>query len=116
MKTTLRRQHTSISQDRASRLYRLLQILEAEPGTRRTLLKKLKVGMRTFYRDLDILRQWGIRVELDGKKYVLMSEGTPWLELLPFPDPELSFADAISLASLKSSGSKRIQTLLSSLV
>jgi len=45
-----------------------------------------------------------------------MNEGTPWLELLPFPDPELTFADAISLASLKSSGGKRIQTLLSTLV
>ena len=115
MKTTLRRQHASISRDRAARLFTLLKILEVEPANRRTLLKKLKVGMRTFYRDLDILRQWGIHVELDGRKYVLVAGGSPWIELLPFPDPELSFADAISLATAKSTGAKKIQALLGTL-
>lgn len=116
MKTSLSRQHSSISPVRASRLYKLLRILEAEPGSRRVLLKKLRVGMRTFYRDLDILRQWGIRVELEQRKYVLAAEGTPWLELLPFPDPELSFADAMSLAAVKSPGGRKVQTLLGTLV
>jgi predicted DNA-binding transcriptional regulator YafY len=114
MKTSPR-QHSSISRVRASRLYKLLRILEVEPGSRRVLLKKLRVGMRTFYRDLDILRQWGIKVELSGSKYELVVEGTPWLELLPFPDPELSFAEAMSLAAAKSAGGRKLQSVLSAL-
>jgi hypothetical protein len=69
--------------------------------------------MRTFYRDLDILRSWGIEVALNERKYEL---ATPdWLSHLRFPDPELSFAEAMQLAEARLPGARKVETLLSAM-
>src|SRR5688572_7489176 len=49
----------SISADRAGRLYKLLVALGEEPQDRENLAKRLKVGVRTFFRDVDLLRECG---------------------------------------------------------
>lgn len=100
----------SISPERAARLYRLLRIIERQGLTRGMLLRKLRVGMRTFYRDLDILRTWGIEVVLNGRKYELQTPN--WLSHLRFPDPELSFAEAIQLAEAKLPAARKLEALL----
>lgn len=110
MKTAL---HTVISPERAARLYRLLRTIEHQGLTRGVLLRKLRVGMRTFYRDLDILRSWGIEVALTGRKYHLTT--ADWLGRLRFPDPELSFAEAIELAEAKLPSARKVETLLSAM-
>jgi predicted DNA-binding transcriptional regulator YafY len=87
-----------ISPPRAARLYRLLSELHKAPKSRVRLLRRLRSGIRTFYRDLDLLRSWGIEIRLEGEKYTLGSTLSECLARLPFPDPELTFAEAIALA------------------
>lgn len=86
-----------ISGDRAGRLYRLLKILESSPATRAQLLKRLKVGMRTFYRDVDLLRECGVNIETRDSGYELHDAIDVALGRLPYPDPELTFGEVLDL-------------------
>jgi biotin operon repressor len=88
-----------ISAERAGRLYRILCQLTNKPTRRAVLLKKLDVGQRTFYRDVEMLRACGIvintNVNSDG--YSLPGTLADALHRLPFPDPELTFGDIEAL-------------------
>jgi len=85
---------------RAARLYRLLTLLGTGPQTRAFLLRRLKLDVRGFYRDLEALRTLGIEVTTtnDETRYTLVGELDPALEKLPFPDPGLNVRDALQLA------------------
>ena len=89
-------------------------MLESAPATRLQLMRKLKVGMRTFYRDLDLLRRWEVNITHQARKYHMEEKGD-WRAKLPFPDPELSFADAEVLSRGNSKASKRLKEMLNSL-
>ena len=49
-----------VTADRAARLYRLLQLLSRGPQPRATLIRRLRLNIRGFYRDLDLLRKAGV--------------------------------------------------------
>ena len=89
----------SLTSLRAARLYRLLTLLRAAPQTRAALLRRLKLDVRGFYRDLESLRALGIEVTAgDDTKYALVGEVDDALARLPFPDPGLNVRDALQLA------------------
>ncbi|WP_435010510.1 hypothetical protein P12x_001780 [Tundrisphaera lichenicola] len=87
-----------ITLPRASRLYRLVTMLASGPAVREALLDCLSIGLRTFYREIDLLKRCGIRVRRDGKAYQLTSTISEAEERLPFPDPQLSFAEMAELS------------------
>ena len=90
----------ALTAPRAARLYRLLTLLGDGPQTRRTLLTRLKIDIRGFYRDLEALRGLGIEVvTTPDNKYSLLIDLEEALSRLPFPDPGLSVRDALQLCN-----------------
>ena len=89
---------TAITTARAARLYRLLALLGEKPQTRAVLTRRLKLGLRGFYRDLVALRSIGIRVDLVKGRYVLEGSAPDAQARLPFPDPGLTLGEAQQLA------------------
>src|SRR5262245_27003202 len=61
----------AVTDERARRLARLLQLLGAGPQTRAALTRHLRLDVRGFYRDLELLRAAGIAVTLENRRYVL---------------------------------------------
>lgn len=72
--------------------------------------------MRTFYRELELLRRCGIKIRLKERRYALTSTAQEAEGRLPFPDPQLSFAEMAELAGGDSAASKRLATLLEAVV
>ncbi len=114
--TPRRRPVVQITLGRASRLYRLVRILAAGPTSRDSLLDQLTIGLRTYYRELDLLKRCGIKVKRDGKNYQLSSTIPEAEERLPFPDPQLSFAEMAQLAKHPGEASRRLAEILKSVV
>jgi predicted DNA-binding transcriptional regulator YafY len=103
---------TTVTLERAARLYRLLMLLGKAPQTREVLTRRLRLGIRGYYRDLEILRAVGINVELAGGKYRLKEEPAQALEQLPFPDPNLNLGEARLLAKGRSKAHLKIREQL----
>ena len=87
-----------VTAERAARLYRLLRLLGHKPQTRDALRKRLKLDVRGFYRDLELLRSSGIGLPLIEKRYVLQEPVDVVIGRVPFPDPHLTLGEAIQLA------------------
>ena len=98
-----------ISSRRAARLYRLLTILAESARSRQQLIKQGRAGMRTFYRDLSFLETCDIKVQMTDGRYELASSLQESLEKLPFPSPELTFADVIELSRGKGKASQKLR-------
>jgi predicted DNA-binding transcriptional regulator YafY len=107
-----RRPHVRITLLRASRLYRLVVLLAKGSQSRETLGKTLGIGLRTFYRELELLRRCGVKIQLREGKYLLGQSADKAEALLPFPDPGLSFAEMRELASGPGEASRRLAALL----
>ena len=99
----------AVTSERAARLFRLITLLGKGPQTRSGLAKRLKLGVRKFYRDLEVLRKVGIEVELSEGKYSLKDAAAKTLQRLPFPDPGLNLGEARQLAKGRSKAHKKIQ-------
>jgi hypothetical protein len=97
---------------RAGRLYRLIRTLANGPRSRTHLLRALKVGMRTFYRDVDLLRESGIRIEAKDATYILADLLEVALHRLPFPDPQLTFGEAQQLAKGRTKAHAKLKQIL----
>lgn len=102
----------AVTADRARRLVRLLTLLGGGPQSRATLVRRLKLGVRGFYRDLEVLRAVNIAVELVKGKYLLSEDMTEAIERLPFPDPGLSLGEARLLAKGRSPAHRKMRDLL----
>ncbi len=111
-----RRPATHITLSRASRLHRLVSILGAESRTREEVLSSLSIGLRTFYRELELLKRVGVKVRLVGKQYELQTSLSDAEGRLPFPDPQLSFAEMAELSRCQCDAGKRLADLLASVV
>jgi hypothetical protein len=98
----------AVTADRAGRLYRLLKNL-AKPQSRPNLLKKLKLDVRGFYRDLEVLRAFGIRTKLEESEYSLVGGFDEALKRLPFPDPRLNLSEAMQLAKGRTAAHRSLQ-------
>ncbi len=89
----------TLTNQRAARLYRLLTLLGVGPQTRQQLLRRLKLDVRGFYRDLEALRELGVEVSTcEDNRYTLAGGLDDALSRLPFPDPGLNFRDVQQLA------------------
>ena len=60
-----------VTPERAARLNRLLQLLGTGPQTRGILTRRLRLDVRGFYRDLEVLRAAGIAIALRNRRYFL---------------------------------------------
>jgi predicted DNA-binding transcriptional regulator YafY len=99
----------AVTLDRAARLYGLLHILSTAPQTRAALMKRLRLDVRGFYRDLELLRSSGIGVPLAKGRYQLKEELAKILPQLPFPDPGLTLGEAIQLAKGRSRAHEKLR-------
>jgi predicted DNA-binding transcriptional regulator YafY len=88
----------SVTPERFLRLHRLVRLLATGPQTREVIARRLRLDVRGFYRDLDLLRSSGVAVSLDAGRYTLNQSETDALSRLPFPDPRLTLGEAQSLA------------------
>ena len=111
-----RRPAVHITLDRASRLHRLVSLLGAGPQGREALLAALGIGLRTFYRELELLRRRGVKVRLVQKQYVLQGTVLQAEGRLPFPDPQLSFAEMAELARCPGDAARRLAEILGRVV
>ncbi len=111
-----RRPAGHISLARASRLYRLVALLGERPRDRESLLSSLGVGLRTFYRELDLLRRCGVKVQRTERAYKLKTSAEEAQGRLPFPDPQLNFAEMIELARYEGEAARRLASLLDSVI
>ena len=107
-----RRPSVHITLQRASRLHRLVSFLTTEPRTRPAILSDLRVGLRTFYRELELLKKCGVKVRHRHRLYHLMATAAEAEGRLPFPDPQLSFAEMAELARCDCPAARRLAEML----
>lgn len=101
---------------RAARMHRLVSLLGAGPQSREALLGALSMGLRTFYRELELLKKCGIKVRMEKKLYALKTTTAEAEGRLPFPDPQLSFAEMAELSQHTGQAAKRLAGLLAAVV
>lgn len=102
--------------ERAMRLYRLLGLLRQSPQTRSGLMKRLRLDVSGFYRDLEVLREAGFEIVLEGRKYILQKSDAGALERLPFPDPHLTLGEAQRLAKGRTKVHRKLKELIAALL
>jgi hypothetical protein len=90
----------------------LVTLLAQSPRGRSEILTALRVGLRTFYRELVLLKRCGVKVRHKAKLYHLMHTASEAEGRLPFPDPQLSFAEMAELAQCPCPAGKRLADLL----
>ena len=98
-----------ITTQRCSRIYKLLLLMAKNRSKRSAILKKLKIGSRTFYRDLDLLRECGLNIDLNDHGYRLKNSIDDSLQCLPFPDPHFTFHDAVVLSKGRSKSHQKLK-------
>jgi predicted DNA-binding transcriptional regulator YafY len=89
-----RQRSQSVTAGRVARLYRFIALLKRGPAGRATLLRRLSLNQRGFYRDMELLRAAGIHVEACDGRYRLIPNFQAAVDRLPFPDPRLSLGEA----------------------
>jgi predicted DNA-binding transcriptional regulator YafY len=112
----LRTDRTSLTRDRLARLYRLVQFLGGGPKTRSFLVKKLRVDTRGFYRDFQLLRTFGVAIEMQAGRYALMETVAEALARLPFPDPCLSVQEVLQLARGRTAAHRKLRQRIDDLL
>ncbi len=100
---------TPITLERAARLFRLLTLLGQKPQTRSVLTGRLRLNLRGFYRDLEVLRTVGVTVDLVEGRYVLHGTADDAQTRLPFPDPGLTLGEAEQLAKGRSATHRKLK-------
>lgn len=105
----------TLTAPRAARLYKLLTMLGEGAQTRRRLLSRLKLDIRGFYRDLEVLRGLGIEIVAGAdNKYFLSNGLDDALSRLPFPDPGLNVRDALQLAKGETPAHRKLRQRVTS--
>ncbi len=107
----------TLTAQRAARLYRLLALLGEGPQTRQQLVRRLKLDVRGFYRDLEALRCLGIEISTgDDNRYSLPGDLEDSLARLPFPDPGLNFRDVQQLAKGDTAAHRKLKQRINSIL
>ena len=91
-------------------------ILAERARSRDSILAALEIGLRTFYRELELLNRCGVKIQQKNKLYTLLSTAAEAEGRLPFPDPQLSFAEMEELSKCSGEAGKRLAALLESVV
>jgi hypothetical protein len=94
----------------------MVKLLAEGPNTRDAILAALGIGLRTFYRELELLHRCGVKIQQKNKLYTLISTAEQAAGRLPFPDPQLSFAEMEELARCPGEAGKRLAALLDSVI
>ncbi len=111
-----RRPSVNITLGRAKRLNRLLMILSEGPTSREQILARLVVGLRTYYRELELLKRFAIKITLTDKVYRLKTPIDQAQGLLPFPNPQLSFGEVAELSRGKGPAARRLAELFAAVI
>jgi hypothetical protein len=111
-----RRPTGQITLQRAARLHRLVRFLAEAPRNRLAVLSELRIGVRTFYRECELLRRCGVKVRQQSKVYSLLTTAEQAEGRLPFPDPQLSFAEMAELAQCDCAAGRRLGALLAEVI
>ena len=111
-----RRPAVHITLGRAARLHHMVKLLSQAPTTRSAILVALAIGLRTFYRELELLQRCGVKIQQKNKLYTLISTAAQAEGRLPFPDPQLSFAEMEELSRSPGEAGKRLAALLDSVI
>ena len=111
-----RRPSVHITLQRAARLHRLVRFLAEAPRNRAAILSELRIGLRTFYRELELLKRCGVKVRFRTKLYTLSATVEQAEGRLPFPDPQLSFAEMAELAQCDCPAGRRLAALLAEVI
>jgi hypothetical protein len=106
----------TVTANRAARLFRLLTLLSKGSQTRSVLTRRLKLGVRDFYRDLVVLQKVGIGVELSEGRYSLGEPAVEAIERLPFPDPGLTLGEARSLSKGRTPAHRKLKSQIDQIV
>ena len=107
-----RRLSVQISLGRAGRLHRLVMLLAQGSRRRDDLLRELGIGLRSFYRELELLKRLGIKVQNKDRGYSLGTSIEQAERQLPFTNPHLSFAEMADLSRFPGPASRRLAELL----
>jgi hypothetical protein len=119
----------TVTSERAARLHKMLKLLGTGAKTRAALIRRLKLDVRGFYRDLELLRgaeidvlftdglyslgepldAANIPVSLQERGYVLEADVDTAVSRLPFPDPHLTLGEAQLLAKGRSAAHKKMK-------
>jgi hypothetical protein len=94
----------------------MVVLLAASPRTRDAILNALAIGLRTFYRELELLHRCGVKIQQKNKLYSLVSTAAEAEGRLPFPDPQLSFAEMQELSRSPGEAGRRLAALLDSVI
>lgn len=105
----------AITAKRAERLYRLVRLLGQENQTRASLMRRLKLDLRAFYRELELLRRVGVGVELANNRYSLQDSIDDSMKRLPFPDPQLTLGEAQQLSKGRTAAHQRLKDAIEKL-
>ena len=111
-----RRPSVRITLERAARLHRLVGFLAGTPRNRLAILSELRIGLRTFYRELELLKRCGVKVRQRSKLYFLWATAEQAEGRLPSPDPQLSFAEVAELAQYDCAAGRRLAALLAEVI
>ena len=106
----------TVTVDRFVRLYRMVKLLAGGTQTRETLTRRLRLDVRGFYRDLDLLRSSGVSISLAAGRYTLEQAANDASSLLPFPDPSLTLGAAQALAKGRSPAHRALAETISNIV
>jgi hypothetical protein len=105
----------TLTGQRAARLCRLLTLLGEPSQTRQQILRKLRIDVRGFYRDLEALRSLGVEVHVsEDNRYSLAIDLDEALARLPFPDPGLNFRDVQQLSKGETPAHRKLKQRINS--
>jgi predicted DNA-binding transcriptional regulator YafY len=105
-----------VTPERFVRLYRMVQMLIDGPQTRQNLARRLRLDIRGFYRDLDLLRTCGVAVVLEAGRYALSQGADDALSRLPFPDPRLTLGEVRMLSKGRSQAHRTLAQTIAEVV
>jgi hypothetical protein len=106
----------AVTRERFGRLYKLVRHLAGGAKTREGLTTHLGLDVRGFYRDLEVLRAFGVEVLLSGGLYSLAARAEEVLARLPYPDPHLTLGEVQQLAKGRTLAHRRVQEEINQLL
>lgn len=106
----------SVTPERFVRLYRMVKLLADGAQSREAIARRLRLDVRGFYRDLDLLRSSGLTVTLLSGRYTLEQDAEEAMALLPFPDPRLTLGAARALAKGRGSAHRDLAETIARVV
>ncbi|MDR3633563.1 MAG: hypothetical protein P4L84_06985 [Isosphaeraceae bacterium] len=111
-----KRPSVHITLGRAARLHRMVTLLAESAHSREQTLSALGIGLRTFYREIELLKRCGVKIQHKNKSYSLQGTAAQAEGRLPFPDPQLSFAEMAELGRHPGPAAQRLAEMLQSVI